>query len=255
MINLQRRMRPLMAGAVRWHVVESEGGRAEDEVPVKEQKEEVETPDATAAEMAVEEKEEAPPQAGPEPQQKTAGLKPLDEAKRWATIDNIIRTAKPLGDDAPEEEQQAAIATMQEVFASMKVLVLGAGGLGCEILKDLALSKFKTIHVIDMDTIDISNLNRQFLFRRADVGKFKAEVAARFVEDRVEGVSITPHCCRLQGFDADFYRQFQLVICGLDNIDARRWINAMLVSIAEDGEADNLIPLIDGGTEGRQPFV
>jgi ubiquitin-activating enzyme E1 C len=139
--------------------------------------------------------------------------------------------------------------------ACHRLLPSGAGGLGCEILKDLALSKFKTIHVIDMDTIDISNLNRQFLFRRADVGKFKAEVAARFVEDRVEGVSITPHCCRLQGFDADFYRQFQLVICGLDNIDARRWINAMLVSIAEDGEADNLIPLIDGGTEGRQPFV
>jgi ubiquitin-activating enzyme E1 C len=140
-----------------------------------------------------------------------------------------------------------AVAAAME---SMKILVIGAGGLGCEILKNLALSGFKDIHVIDMDTIDISNLNRQFLFRQSDVGKSKAEVAARFVEKRVKGVKITPHNCMIQEFDEDFYMQFQLVVCGLDSIEARRWINATLVNMVDEDVEDSYKPLIDGGTEG-----
>lgn len=132
----------------------------------------------------------------------------------------------------------------------MKILVIGAGGLGCEILKNLALSGFKQIHVIDMDTIDVSNLNRQFLFRQSDVGKSKAECAAKFVEKRVKGVSITPHNCKIQDKDEEFYMQFTLVICGLDSIEARRWINSTLVDMVNMENQDSLKPLIDGGTEG-----
>lgn len=100
------------------------------------------------------------------------------------------------------------------------------------------------------DTIDVSNLNRQFLFRQADVGKSKAETAAKFVERRVKGVKITPHNCKIQDKDEDFYMQFGIVVCGLDSIEARRWINAQLVDMVDMENQDSLKPLIDGGTEG-----
>eukprot|EP00158_Paraphelidium_tribonemae_P003657 Partr_v1_DN26284_c0_g1_i4_m48481 putative activating enzyme len=58
------------------------------------------------------------------------------------------------------------------------------------------------------------------------------------------------HYCKIQDFDHDFYRQFALVICGLDSIDARRWMNATLHQMFDPEDPSTTIPLIDGGTEG-----
>ena len=54
-----------------------------------------------------------------------------------------------------------------------------------------------------------------------------AQVAAEFVMRRVAGVTVTAHYCPIQDKDADWYRQFQVIVMGLDSIDARRWLNAM----------------------------
>lgn len=72
---------------------------------------------------------------------------------------------------------------------------------------------------------------------------------------RCPGVKITHHTNPIQKFDEEFYKQFHIVIAGLDNIEARRWLNAMIHSIVEfdaDGNADPSTQraLIDGGTEG-----
>jgi NEDD8-activating enzyme E1 len=160
-------------------------------------------------------------------------------------LDKILSSRSPFAD--PDYVPGEDVINFLE---TARILVIGAGGLGCEILKNLALSGFKDIHVIDMDTIDVSNLNRQFLFRERDIGKSKAKVAAAFVESRVPGVKIIPYNGKIQDKDEDYYMQFKLVICGLDSIEARRWINSTLVSMVDMEEPESLKPLIDGGTEG-----
>ncbi|KAA0049385.1 NEDD8-activating enzyme E1 catalytic subunit [Cucumis melo var. makuwa] len=137
----------------------------------------------------------------------------------------------------------------------VKVLVIGAGGLGCELLKDLALSGFRNLEVIDMDRIEVTNLNRQFLFRLEDVGKPKAEVAAKRVMERVSGVNILPHFCRIEDKEIEFYNDFHIIALGLDSIEARSYINSVACSFLEYDSDDNPLeetikPMVDGGTEG-----
>jgi len=172
--------------------------------------------------------------------------------KKHAHIHRILSRKSPFTDESFDPGQD----TIDYLHNSARILVIGAGGLGCEILKDLALSGFTDIHNIDMDTIDVTNLNRQFLFRQADVGKHKSEVAAAFINRRQGhlGCKVTAHVGKIQDHDETFYRKFNIIIAGLDNIQARRWMNATLHDMVDrtSGEPDpsTIIPLLDGGTEG-----
>jgi len=173
------------------------------------------------------------------------------EEKKWEHLDKVLARHGPLeNEDFPGDEET------RDYLAATKVLVIGAGGLGCEVLKGLALSGFKDIEVVDNDTIDLSNLNRQFLFRHKDVGSSKAEVAAKFVRDRCgDDIEIVSTIGLIQDQPVEWYKTFQLVICGLDNVEARRWINDLLLSFVKfddqgKPEMETVIPLLDGGTEG-----
>lgn len=112
-----------------------------------------------------------------------------------------------------------------------------------------------TQDVIDLDSIDVTNLNRQFLFRQKDVGSSKADVAAAFINERCPWMKVTAHHGMIQDKSPSFYASFNCIISGLDNVEARRWLNATvcgLVDFDEDGDPDpsTIIPLIDGGSEG-----
>ena len=82
----------------------------------------------------------------------------------------LLRESKYPGENfSPCEE-------MKEALPNLKILVVGAGGLGCEILKNLALSGVKNIHVVDLDTIELSNLNRQFLFNNRRTRQCRSKI-------------------------------------------------------------------------------
>ncbi|KAG1456510.1 hypothetical protein G6F56_006814 [Rhizopus delemar] len=113
------------------------------------------------------------------------------------------------------------------------ILLVGAGGIGCELLKNLVMSGFRNIQVIDLDTIDISNLNRQFLFQRQHVKKSKAHVAKESALKFNPSVNITSLQANIKDaqFNVQWYKQFTMVLNALDNLAADT-------------------PLVESGTQG-----
>ncbi|XP_001354264.2 SUMO-activating enzyme subunit 2 [Drosophila pseudoobscura] len=134
--------------------------------------------------------------------------------------------------------------TLQELVKKSKVLVVGAGGIGCEVLKNLVLSGFNDIQIIDLDTIDLSNLNRQFLFHREHVGKSKARVARETALSFNPDAKITAYHDSVTSSDygVSFFQKFDVILSALDNRAARNHVNRMCLN------AD--VPLIESGTSG-----
>lgn len=106
--------------------------------------------------------------------------------ERYSHVRKVLERSGPFC----HPDFEASTETLGFISEGCRVLIVGAGGLGCELVKTLSLMGLRNLHIIDMDTIDISNLNRQFLFRLSDVGKSKAECAAAFINSRVQGSNV-----------------------------------------------------------------
>ncbi|KAF8154730.1 hypothetical protein B0H34DRAFT_717633 [Crassisporium funariophilum] len=129
-------------------------------------------------------------------------------------------------------------------LATTTVLLVGAGGIGCELLKNIVLTGFGKITLLDLDTIDLSNLNRQFLFKKKDVKQSKAMVAAQTAAPFNPNVRITPIHDNIKEpqYDIQWFQQFDIVLNALDNLDARRHVNKMCMAAQ--------VPLVESGTAG-----
>ncbi|KAJ2763852.1 E1 ubiquitin-activating protein uba2, partial [Coemansia nantahalensis] len=106
------------------------------------------------------------------------------------------------------------------------------------------MSGFRRIHAVDLDTIDLSNLNRQFLFRHRHIKRAKAEVAVQAIRDFNPGIDATARQANIKeaAYDVDWFGGFDLVFNALDNLEARRHVNAMCLAAR--------VPLVESGTAG-----
>ncbi|KAF2473692.1 ubiquitin-activating enzyme E1 [Lindgomyces ingoldianus] len=144
----------------------------------------------------------------------------------------------------------------QEKLGNVKEFLVGAGAIGCEMLKNWALMGLGAgpegkIWVTDNDQIEKSNLNRQFLFRPTDVGKLKSDCAAKAVE--AMNPDLKGHILTMQDkvgpetehiFNEIFWEGLDAVTNALDNVEARTYVDRRCVFFRK--------PLVDSGTLGTK---
>lgn len=141
----------------------------------------------------------------------------------------------------------------QNKLSDLKYFIVGAGAIGCELLKNFAMlgiaTKNGSITVTDMDFIEKSNLNRQFLFRPADVQKSKSATAAREIKKMNADINIIAHENRVgpeteRVYNDEFFESLNGVANALDNIDARIYVDRRCVYYRK--------PLLESGTLGTK---
>lgn len=131
----------------------------------------------------------------------------------------------------------------QDKIAKCHLLVVGAGALGNEILKNAALLGFRKIVLVDLDRIEESNLSRTVLYRDRDIGSYKADVAARAFAELAPNATIQPLVANIiHGVGLGVFEWSDMILAGLDNREARLWINRSAWKVNR--------PWIDGAIEG-----
>ncbi len=130
----------------------------------------------------------------------------------------------------------------QDVIDNSHVLIVGVGALGCETTKNLALAGVGQLSIVDCDRVEISNLNRQMLFREDDVGKYKAEAAQLVLEEMNPLIRIRSYTQKIQDLSSKIIQNADVVVAGLDLWEPRRYLNSECVRLKK--------PFIDGGIRG-----
>ncbi|KAL3792211.1 hypothetical protein ACHAW5_004086 [Stephanodiscus triporus] len=136
----------------------------------------------------------------------------------------------------------------------LNYFLVGAGAIGCEMLKNWALmgvacGEKGKIHITDMDRIEKSNLSRQFLFRNKDINEFKSDTAARAAMEMNSNMNIVSYQEKVGSdteeiFGDDFYDKLSGVCTALDNVEARLYVDQRCLFYR--------LPMLESGTLGTK---
>ena len=136
----------------------------------------------------------------------------------------------------------------QDRLKNATVMVVGAGAIGNELIKNLALLGIGKVLIYDMDRIENTNLTRSVLYRRSDVGRYKAEVAAERAMEMNPDVSAKAFIANIiDDVGLGVFRRMDVVLGGLDNREARLAINQACYKVNK--------PWIDGAIEALSGFA
>jgi molybdopterin/thiamine biosynthesis adenylyltransferase len=130
----------------------------------------------------------------------------------------------------------------QEKLKAAKVLIAGVGALGSVVSMNLVSLGIGVTMLVDFDTIELSNLNRQLIFREKDIGRPKVTAAKEYLEDlnpdvRIQAFNVDIHTIAKEVFDS-----CNVIVDCLDTFEVRRWVNSVCVSLKK--------PLVHGGIYG-----
>lgn len=145
----------------------------------------------------------------------------------------------------------------QEQLGNKKWFMVGSGAIGCELLKNFAMIGLccgdqGRLTITDMDIIEKSNLNRQFLFRDKNIGQLKSEAAAIAVKGMNKDINIIPHQNKVgkdteHVYNDNFFNELDGVANALDNVQARLYVDEKCVYYGK--------PLLESGTLGTKGNV
>jgi ubiquitin-activating enzyme E1 len=145
--------------------------------------------------------------------------------------------------------------TLTNKLSAAQFLIVGAGAIGCELLKNLAMLKCNNVHITDPDHIELSNLSRQFLFRNEHIKHSKSHSAKKKITEYNGHMQITAYeeklCQARQEFADLMFPNIDIVFNALDNLEARLYVDSQAVSFKK--------PLFESGTLGvtgnTQPII